>query len=152
MAEFFKIPQDENLLHASVRDNDELQNVIDQVEFEIIEAFKQRDMQRLTTYEAFFDYEFGRDPFNEVKVRLVGYDEETPSESDEDLKELLKRTIAKVVSWVLRNYDNADKATSIKQGQRSISYSGVVPSWKDWYSGWDNMLHNYDARIKNYGI
>jgi hypothetical protein len=152
MSIFFNIATDSALLHAQVRDNPELQNVVDQVEFEIIEAFKQRDMQRLTTYESFFNYEFGRDPLQEVKVRLVGYDEETPEDSDADLKELLKRTIAKVVSWVLRNYDNADKAQSIRQGQRSITYSGVVPSWKDWYSGWDNMLHNYDARIKGYGI
>ncbi len=152
MADFFTLPQDENLLHSSVRDNAELQNIVDQVEFEMIEAFKQRDMQRLTTYEQFFEYEFGRDPLDRIKVRLVGYDEDDPNSSDEDLKELLKRTIAKVTSWVLRNYDNADKAQMIKQGQRSISYAGVVPSYKDWYSGWDNMLHNYDARIKNYGI
>ncbi len=152
MADFFQLPQDEHLLHKSVRDNDELENIIDQVEFEMIEAFKQRSMERLSTYEQFFEYEFGRDPMDEIKVRLVGYDEEDPTKSDEHLKDLLKRTIAKVTTWVLRNYDNADRVSSIQQGKRSITYAGVVPSYKDWYSGWDNMLHNYDARIKNYGI
>ncbi len=152
MADFFSIPQDENLLHESVRDSDELQNVVDNVEFEIIEAFKQRDMQRLATYEQFFKYEFGRDPLDKIKVRLVGYDEDDPTNSDADLKELLKRTIARVTTWVLRNYDNTDQAQSIRQGNRSISYAGVVPSYKDWYEGWDSLLHNYDARFKNYGI
>lgn len=154
MATFFNPESEEDLklLHKSVRTDDELDNVVDQVEFQVIEAFKQRDMQRLTTYETFFDYEFGRDPMDEIKVRLVGYDEETPSESDNELKELLKRTIAGVVSWVLRNYNNTQKVSSIRQGQRSINYAGVVPSFKDWYSGWDNLLSNYDARIKTYGI
>jgi len=154
MATFFNPESEEDLklLHKSVRTDDELDNVVDQVEFQVIEAFKQRDMQRLTTYETFFEYEFARDPLDEIKVRLVGYDEETPSESDNELKELLKRTIASVVSWVLRNYNNTQKVSSIRQGQRSINYAGVVPSWKDWYSGWDNLLSNYDARIKTYGI
>jgi hypothetical protein len=154
MANFFNSASqsDKDLLHKSVRDHDELELLVDKVEHEIIDAFKQRDMQSLSTYEAFFEYEFGRDPSKDIKVRLSGYDEDDPASSDSGLKEALRRTIADVVSWALRNYDNSHNVRSIQQGQRSVTYATVIPSWRDWPSGWDNMLHNYDARISTYGI
>lgn len=152
MATFFDIPADNNLLHASVRDSSELTNVVNQVEWEILNAFSQRDMERVGTYEAFFEYESGRDPQDEIKVRLVGYDAEVPADSDAGLKEVLKRTIADIASWVLRNYDSNSDVQMIKQGQRAITYSGIAPTWDQFPRGWDNRLQNYDARIKNYGI
>lgn len=152
MYQFFDITTDTGLLHASVRDNPELERVVESIQWEIIQAFSQRDMQGLTTYEAFFRYEFGVDPRDVIKVRLLGYDEENPEQSEAGLKEVLKRTIATIASWVLRNYDNNDGVKSIRQGQRSITYTGLSPSWRDFPAGWDRWLVNYDARIKNYGI
>lgn len=145
-------PSDLSLLHSSVRDHDELYDVADKVEYEVLDRYRQRDMERVSTYEAFFEYEFGRDPNDEIKVRLVGYDAETPEDSEAGLKEALRRTIAEVVSWVLRNYDTQSDVSSIQQGQRSITYSGNAPTWESFPDGWDRYLKNYDASIKSYGI
>ena len=154
MANFFD-PNDVNdryLLHSSVRDHDELALAVDKVEWEIIDAFTQRDSQGIATYDAFFKYESGADPFEDLKVRLVGYNADDPGDSDDGLKEAMRRTIADIVSGILRDYDNPQGVGSITQGKRSISYSGSIPSWRDWPSGWDRKLRNYDARLQNYGI
>lgn len=157
MSTFFNPASDLNLIHADVRDNPELSNVIDKVEWEVLDAFSQRDRQGLTTVQAFFEYESGRDPNDEILVRLVGYDQAEPSDSEEGLKEALKRTIANIASDILQSYDGQRGVQSVRQGQRSVSYGsasggGVVPTWRDWPSGWDRYLGNYDARIKAYGI
>lgn len=154
MATFFDTTSDDDLdlLHESVRSHDELDNVVDKVEWEILNFYKQREGEAWTTYSDFFQYEDGADPLNEILVRLVGYDQDTPEDSEADLKEVLKYTIADVVTWVLRNYDNPQGVSSIQQGKRSIDYRGTVPDVKDWYNGWNNKLKNFDARISNYGI
>lgn len=155
MADFFdtSAQADLDLLHSDIRDHSELDNVVNQVEWEILNsAFMQREGQNRGTWQDFFEYENGNDPNNELKVRLVGYDSDTPADSESDLKEALKRTIARVVSWVLRDYSNAQGVTQISQGQRSISYAGSVPSWQDWPDDWDRLLHNYDARIPTYKV
>lgn len=154
MAVFFDLSDQKHfeMLHSSVRDSDDLQSVVDSVEWEVINAFSQRDMEGLGTYEAFFEYEFGRDPNDEIKVRLAGYDSANPGDSDSGLKEALSRTIAEIVNWKIRNYDNPDGVESIRQGDRSISYSGHSPSFDQFPTGWDRRLKNYDARISPYGI
>jgi hypothetical protein len=154
MYQFLDVTNEDDLklLHAEVRGSDELANVVEQVQFEIIQAFSQRDMQGLTTYESFFRYEFGVDPRDVIRVRLLGFDEVDPGQSEADMKDVLKRTIANVTSWVIRNYYNPQSVTMIKQGQRAVSYSGVTPSYMDFPSGWDRLLKNFDARIQPYGI
>ena len=143
---------DLKLVHESVRDNDELGNIVEKVQWEIIEAFSQREMQGLTTYEAFFKYEFGVNPRDVIKVRLFGYNNEDPENSDEGLKEAFKRTIARVSSWIIRNYQNPQAVRRIRQGQRQVEYSGEIPTWEDFPKGWDRLFKNYDARIQPYGI
>ena len=149
MATFFDIPQDENLLHSSVRANDELQNVIDNVEYEILDYYKQRPSIPLTL-------QTGRENLyttNEIQVRLIDYDNDNPENSEADVKEALKRTIADVASWGLRNYDNTQGGVqSIQQGKRSITYMGSAPSWRDWPSGWNARLKNFDDREALYSI
>lgn len=152
MSVFFIPARDGELLHPDVRGSGELQMVADRIEWEIIDYYKQRDMQSLTTYDSFFRFEFGRDPRQEVKVRLLGYDEENPDESEPELKEALRRTVADIVSWVLRNYETEQGASSIRQGNRSITYAGSVPTWREWPVGWSSKLHNFDAKIAGYGI
>lgn len=155
MADFFdtSVQADLDLLHESIRSHNELDNVVDKVEWEILNsAFMQREGQAVGTTDDFFTYEDGNDPNNELLVRLVGYDQDTPTNSEADLQEALRRTIARVVSWILRDYSNAQGVQSISQGQRSITYSGSVPTWQDWPDDWDRLLHNYDARIPNYRV
>ena len=154
MYQFFDIDNadDLDLLHSEVRENPELGATVTQVQAENIQAFSQRDMQGLTTYQSFFQYEFGVNPTDVIRVRLLGYNEDDPEESDEGLKDVFKRSIAEVVTWVLRNYSNPQGVTSIRQGQRSVTYAGVVPSYMDFPLGWDRWFKNYDGRIQPYGI
>ena len=153
MAKYFDISKeaDLDLLHASVREDSELGNVVDQVLWEIVDFYSQRDMQGLTTYETFFQYEFGNRPNTEIKVRLVGYDPD-PEDAEEGFREAMRRTIADVVSWTLRNYSVSQGVRSIRQGQRSVTYIGSSPSWSEFPHGWNRRLHNYDARIQAYGV
>jgi hypothetical protein len=154
MSYFFDFT-DLSLIHSDVREHPELSNVIDRVEWEILDAFSQRDLQGLTTVQAFFEYETGRDPNDEILVRLAGYDQASPTDSEDGLKEALRRTIANIANELLRGYDRERGVQSVRQGQIAIMYgtpSGYVPSWTDWPSGWDRFLKNYDARIKPYGI
>jgi hypothetical protein len=155
MAIFFDINSaaDIDLLHPSVRTDAEVPNQADRIEFEIIEFYKQRDMQGLATYEDFFRYERGADPTRELKVRLAGFDQTDPAQSEAGLKEALRRTIADVLSYVLRNMDAQNNVSSQSQGNRSIAYTtaGTV-TWREFPSGWNRLLRNYDARIQGYGI
>lgn len=144
---------DVDLLHPDVRNHPELSNQADIIEFEVIEYYKQRDMQGLATYQDFFTYDLGQSPTTEIKVRLVGYNEDDPADSEAGLKEALRRTIAGVLSYTLRNYDNTPNIASQSQGNRSISYSdGSTQSWESWQRGWSLLMKNYDAKIKPYGI
>lgn len=154
MAIFFdpENADDLKLLHADVRGADELDNVVDEVEWQIIDFYSQRDMQGLSTYSDFFKWEFGAAINTDIRVRLLGYNEDDPADSDDGLKEGLRRSIATIVSYVLRNYDADVSVSSQRQGNRAVTYSGVVPTWKDWPGGWNLPLKNYDARIQQYGI
>lgn len=154
MSTFFdtSAQSDLDLLHESIRNHDELDNVVDLVEWKILDHYKQRKGLGIANNADFFRFEDGSDPQNEIKVRLVGYDQDTPADSTDALKEQLKYTIAKATSWVLRNYDNPQGVESISQGQRSVSYAGVVPDWEQFPAGLRSMLSNFDARISNYGI
>lgn len=155
MATFFDVnsESDLNLLHSSVRELVELANVVDSVEWELIDSYTQRDMQGIATYENFFKYESGVAPGSELKVRLAGYNQATPADSDAGLKEALRRTIADIVSMILRNYNNEIGVSSQSQGNRSISYAnGASISWRTWPTGWNRRLNNYDAKIQHYGI
>jgi len=140
------------LLQSSVRTSAELDNMASRIEWEVIDAFKQRDMQGLGTYDAFFKYESGSDPNDEILVRLIGYDETTPDDSEAGLKEALRRTIADIISWALIDYNNNKNVTSLRQGNRAVTFGGMAPTYDQFPSGWDRRLKNYDARIKPYGI
>jgi hypothetical protein len=145
MADFFQLPQDEVLLHESIRDHDELQNIVDKVEKEIIHFYKQRP-SRFTPVRS------GRENLdktpNQIEVRLYDW---KGTDSPEDLKADLKETIADVASFVMRNYDNAQSVSQIQQGQRSITYARAN-DWRSWPDGWNYRLKNWDNREANFGI
>lgn len=139
---------DLDLLHKSVRTNDELDNVVANVEYEILDYYKQRPSIPLTL-------QTGRENLyttNEVEVRLIDYDNDTPANSEQDLKNALKKTIAEISSWIIRNYENSNNVGSIQQGKRSITYYGLAPTWNDFPAGWQRWLKNFDDREALYSI
>ena len=150
MADFFDINPvaDQSLLHSSIRDDAELQNVVDQVEWEIIDYFRQRESLRS-------DIVSGKENLTStqsINVMLIGYDQATPTDSRDDLQEALRRTIADITNWVLRNYSNPQGFQSKSQGNRSYTATGVIPTWREWPDGWKSKLRNFDAKIPSYGI
>ena len=153
MANFFNIEDqnDLNLLHSSVRGNKELGTVVEKVEWEVIDAFKFRDMQQRSNWDAFFEYESGADPNDEIKVRLIGYDADNPSDSIAELKDALRRTIADITEWILLGYDKTSDVKSERLGRWAVTY-GRVPGYKDFPSGWKNRLKNFDASWETYSI
>ena len=155
MATFFDVnnSNDIALLHPEVRESPELVNQIDRVEYQVLQYYKQRDQQGRATYQDFFTFELGRRPGSEIRVRLVGYNAETPADSEAGLKEALKRTIADIASYTLRNLTTQPGIASQSQGNRSVTFSnGQAPTWQNWQPGWNLYLRNYDARIQGYGI
>lgn len=136
------------LLHSSVRTNAELSNVIDAVEYEIIDHYKQRPSIPLTLRT-------GRENLystNEITVRLLHYNNDNPANSEQDVKDALKKTIAEVASWVLRNYDNNADVTSVRLGRFSTNFRGSMPTWREFPSGWSRWLSNFDDRQAVYSI
>lgn len=147
---FFDVDEADDLalLHSSVRSDAELSNVVDNVEYEILDFYKQRPSVPLTL-------QTGKESLytsNEVSVRLIDYNQTTPSSSEQDLKDALKKTIAEVASWVLRNYETELHVASMSQGNRSITFYGLSPSWRDFPSGWQRWLKNFDDREALYSI
>lgn len=136
------------LLHKAVRTNTELTNVINNVEYEILDYYKQRPSIPLSLRT-------GRENLystNEITVRLLHYNNTTPASSEQDVKDALKKTIAEVASWVLRNYDNEGKVSSVSLGRFSASYTGAMPTWREFPSGWNRWLGNFDDRQAVYSI
>lgn len=121
---------------------------MEKVEYEILDYYSQRPSVPLTLRT-------GRENLytsNEISVRLIDYDQDTPEDSPADLKDALRRTIADVASWVLRNYDTSQGVGQITQGKRSITFMGSAPDWRQWPDGWQRYLKNYDDREAVYSI
>jgi len=150
MATFFDPDDiaDFNLLHSDVRNHEQLNTVVDKVEYEVLDYYSQRPSIPLTLRT-------GRENLytsNDISVRLIDYDQDTPADSPADLKDALRRTIADVTSWVLRNYDSSQGVGQITQGKRSITFVGSAPDWRQWPEGWQRYLKNYDDREAVYSI
>jgi len=129
MADYFdpSDPSDVELLHSSVREDPELPVIVDQIEWEVIDRYT----------EGTGDH---------MRVQLEGYPD------SDDLSEALRRTIADVASWVLRDYSNEQGVVSQRQGNRSVVYSTRIPSWRDYPPQWDRRLTRFDKRRVIYGI
>jgi len=150
MADFFdtSAQSDLDLLHSSIRNHSELDNVVDRVEHNVIDHYKQRKQ----VYHTVTGKENLYGTSREIEVMLLGYDEQTPVDSDADLKEALKYTIADIVSYVLRTYDRQSGVESIQQGKRSITYRRAASDSRSWQDGWSLPLRNFDERTPLYGI
>lgn len=149
MADFFNTSnaEDLNLLHSTIRDHDEIEKVVDKVEWEVINHYKQRPQNRGRIRSG----KENLGTVNTIEVMLIDFNEETPTDSPAGLKDALRRTIADVVSWILRNYSNDQAVKSKRQGQRSVTFHGV-PDARQWPSGWSYRLKNYDDREAVYAI
>jgi hypothetical protein len=133
---WFDVNSDQNLLHESVRGMDDLINIAARVEELVIEH-----------------YRTGNDP---IGVSLTGWDND-PAQADAGLRNVMKRTIADVISYVGRNYNNLPGVVSQRQGNRSISYvgmagSGTLPTYQDFPSGWQWRLRRYSLKEEMYAI
>jgi hypothetical protein len=123
---WFDKQNDAHLLHPSVREDDELDNAIDKAEYDIFNHFT--------------------DTKGEITLR--GYDDD-PAKADVSLRDAVKRTIANMVSFRLRVYDNQEGVTAIQQGVRSVSWSqprmgGSAPGWGSYPEHWDKYLVPFD--------
>lgn len=140
---------DKNLLHADVRDHAELANVAGQIEHEVIEHYREEYPRFPQT--GYRSSTFDPDGPLVTRVFLHGYDED-PAEAEANFKEALRRTIAELVSFALRVYDNEIGIQSKRRGGRSESYAGRIPTKDEWPGGWDHRLILYDNTEVVYGL
>lgn len=110
------------LLHSTVREDPNLSTVVESIEWDILNRYTE-----------------------DSKVMLKGYPDA------EDLKQAMRRTIADVASWVLRDYDNEQGVVSMQQGNRSITYARAS-SWNEWPREWAHRLARFDKRTVIYSI
>lgn len=138
---------DTALLHSDVRTHSELENVSEQVEWEVIDHYREEwpelDQGDYTTYDP--------DVAIQTTVKLHGYADD-PDNASANLKQALRRTIADVVSNVLRQYDNERGIQSHQLGNRSETYAGEIPTKDDWPDNWNHRLARYDNRDPVYGL
>lgn len=151
MASYFDASEqaDKDLLHSDVRDHAELELVATDVEYQVIEHFRQEKEYDETSLM----------PANpqdaiETEIRLAGYDVDADdADVDEHLKKALRYTIAYVISYCLRNYDNERNVNSKKRGNRSKSYSGSIPTKEEWPDDWSyRYLDTFDTTDIVYGL
>lgn len=150
MADFFNPANDVNLLHSSIRTHSELSNVVEKVEYEIIDFYSQRPSIPIRVKTGSENLRIGPNSTG-IEVQLIGYDPDDPTNSDADLKEALRRSIAKIVEWVLLGYNDTSKVKSESMGRWSAEYI-TVPSYKEWPNGWNNLLKNFDDREALYSV
>jgi len=148
---YFNIADDKTLLHASVRDNSELQNVATQVEADILQHYRDRLRYYNKDGVPIWFWNFG---FPELRlptdIKLRGYAPD-PANAEPGLKNALKKTIADVISHCLRYYDNDEGVTYERRGYRQTRYK-KIPTKNDWPKNWDWRLAIYDSREKVYAV
>lgn len=124
---------DRALLHEDVRSHSALYDVAGQAENEVIRVY--------TDYDSDGEVD---------EVRLAGYDSD-PALAGSALKDAIRRTIAEVVSWRLLHYDDDERAQSVSQGRRSVTYKDGGPS-RFWPKDWSRRLAGFDTTGPLYHI
>lgn len=118
---------DLDLLHSSIRSSDELDNAVERAKFDIFNHYRESG-----------------------EVKLDGYNAD-PDSADADLVEVVKHTIADIVSFRLRGYNNEYGVESIRQGQRSISFRDSS-YWDAMPKHWNHLLTDFDSREALYYV
>lgn len=118
---------DLDLLHSSIRNDDELLNAVTRAQLDIFTAYREGGVVKLSGYDA--------------DVELA----------DAELVTVVKNTIADIVSFRLRSYNNEYGVESIQQGQRSITFrdSGY---WDAMPKRWNSLLTDFDTREALYYV
>lgn len=151
MATYFDYSDSDDtaLLHSYVRTHTELEQVANEVEYEIIE------MYTFPTPTQPYIENFGDTYFSDEKpyyhttsdhiVWLNGYRPDADDTlTNPLLKEAMRRTIAKVVSHRLLHYDYWARIKREKRGRREVEYE--TQNDKMWPDAWDALLVAFDLR------
>lgn len=128
MADYFSIPDDSDLLHPSVRNDDNLQNVVNKVEYDILSEYRNAN----------------------GKVELQGFDPD-PSQTSPQLAKALKHTIAEVVSHRLRVDDIQPGLTGLSRGDRSWSWGDPEKMNRKWPDDWNSLLVTFEMESQAKG-
>lgn len=124
---WLKLPDDIDLFHSSVRDHPELNVAIRKAQFDVFNHYLQ-----------------------DGEIKLKGY-EADPDQADSMLVSHVKQTIADVVSFRLRNYDQQDGIQSKRSGNRSITFSQSA-TWDALPQRWTKYLVDFDNRKALYHV
>lgn len=140
MANYFDITADLGLLHPDVQASDRLVEVSAQVEAEVIGKYR--------THVGNDYYPRPRDVVissNNYVIMLRGYVADADNANSE-LKDALKRTIAKVISHrlMMEMTDSEQGVTSWTDGARSRTYSKAQDT--QWPSRWRSLLVPFELR------
>lgn len=144
-------PDDTDLLHADVRESDELAHTAARVEADVLQAFTERrsygpvpaDAVQLAN-TALYVY---LDGYAASEASADGYAADRASWSG--FADAMRRTIADVVSHRLRSSGTEPGIQSYGQGSRWTTYRGSFNP--DWPRNWSWRLRPYDLRT-NYAI
>jgi hypothetical protein len=135
---------DKNLLPPEFRSAADLANVAADVEKDVIGHYTEHG--RDTLFRASRDFSQPGEQVNEnlsLWVRLRGYKADAAhADVDPDLRDALKRTIADVITWRLRQHNADPLMASESSDQRS-------KTWRDsavytFPRSWDRRLRNFD--------
>lgn len=119
------------------KDPKEIQKLVNDAEKRVVNRYRQVD----TTNHVILDRLDGRIELDGY-VEKVGSDEIDLQESEEDLVDALRTTIANIVQHYLNMPDEAEYVTSMSEGSRSVSFKENVGVPSSIY----NPLLPYDSR------
>lgn len=132
MANYFVVGTDEHLLHASIRNHEELANVAAKAERDLISY-----------------YTYSLDNGDNRTVGLNTYEADA-DDAGADFLEKMKDAIAAIINHRLRNYDQQRGILSESLGEYSVTFSAPTTDWNGIPPIVESILADYDERIPVY--
>lgn len=103
MASYFNVADDADLVSPDVRSSQDLQTVAEQAEKDVIRFYTRKEPGDASGWRTTFPEGTEVNAALGLHVYLLGYETDADDEdTDDDLKDALKRTIADVTSWRLQ--------------------------------------------------
>jgi hypothetical protein len=146
MASYFdaKNQDDLNLLPTRFRDAEDIAAVAAQVERDILSEFTIRTAGDIRIGDTVFNNNLG------LAIYLYGYKEDADdADTDADLKQALKDTVAEVILWRLRRRVHDVAVMAEGDGNKSVTYNDHARD-QLFPPNWSFRLHPYDARPPTY--
>lgn len=134
---YFDSSQDTALVYATVRTDDELENVAARAEADVIDRFTAKNDED--------DFEVFLDGYDEDPTLADGYDDDRSAWTG--LAAALRQTIANVISHRLRYYDVDATASLVVRGSRTVARAAGTLD-PEWPKGWQRRLQKFDTRPK----